>query len=209
MKSSTLHRSNLTKERMELLREIKAQKRTSNDSTPGIYVRPTKEKELDVLWQSFKVNQKDEKSPALYMVAGFIVGAIAMFLMTAVISFAAHSASEEGNFTFHSTKTGDIKTTPKEIKALPTMPSETNISRSKNKSKDKEINFLPPDTAKTASTSTKVEQYTIKPGDTLDNIALRFYGQYNSTQINKIATTNNITNPNRISIGQVLTIPLD
>ena len=48
MKSSTLHRSNLTKERMELLREIKAQRHTSNDNSPGIYVRPAKENELDL-----------------------------------------------------------------------------------------------------------------------------------------------------------------
>ena len=94
MKSSTLHRSNLTKERMELLREIKAQHRSSNDSSPGIYVRPAKEKELDVLWKNFNVNQKTDRSVNAYMIVGFIGGALAMFLLTALISFATHAFSE-------------------------------------------------------------------------------------------------------------------
>ena len=99
MKSSTLHRSNLTKEIMELLREIKAQRHTSNDNSPGIYVRPAKEKELDLLWQTFKVNHKSEKSINAYMVVGFIGGALAMFLLTVLISFISLIMSSH-NFSF-------------------------------------------------------------------------------------------------------------
>lgn len=46
------------------------------------------------------------------------------------------------------------------------------------------------------------QQYTVVPGDTLAKIAAR----YNKT-VAEIAQANNITNPNRISVGQVLTIP--
>ena len=199
MKSSTLHRSNLTQERMELLRAIKEQKRNSSDSAPGIYVRPAKEKELDVLWQSFKVNQKDEKSPAIYMVTGFIVGAIAMFLMTALISFAAHTFSGNSGLNLQPAKT---EKAPK-----------ITIPKPETKSKDASINFLPPDTAKASSDSdaSKMmsEEYTIKPGDTLGSIALRFLGSSDPESISKIAEANKITNPERINIGQVLVIPAE
>ena len=82
MKSSTLSRSNLSKEKMVLLEELRAKSNhTSNETrTPDVYIRPAKEKELDVLWQNFKVNQKEEKSPGVYLITGFIAGALCMFL---------------------------------------------------------------------------------------------------------------------------------
>ena len=64
MKSSTLYRSNLSKEKMILLEELRAKSGQGNfkrENTPDVYIRPSKEKELDVLWQNFKVNQKEEK----------------------------------------------------------------------------------------------------------------------------------------------------
>ena len=199
MKSSTLHRSNLTKERMDLLREIKAQKHASVDSTPGIYVRPVKEKELDVLWQSFKVHQKSEKSVGVYMIAGFVGGAIAMFLLTAIISFATHTLSNN-NLTLQVKQ--NITEIPKAVVATPVVPQ----------AKEESVNFLPPDTAEIVQTENitpKVEQYTIQAGDTLDKIATRFYGHYDSEKIKEIATLNNITNPHMIGIGQVIAIPMD
>jgi LysM repeat protein len=44
--------------------------------------------------------------------------------------------------------------------------------------------------------------YTIKAGDSLSSIATKF-----KTTVAKLMTLNNITNPNRISIGQVLKLP--
>ena len=54
MKSSTLYRSNLSKEKMVLLEELRAksgQNKFSKEknNTPEVYIRPAKEKELDVL----------------------------------------------------------------------------------------------------------------------------------------------------------------
>ena len=200
MKSSTLHRSNLTKERMDLLREIKAQKHASNDSAPGIYVRPVKEKELDVLWQSFKVNQRSEKSASLYIVAGFVGGAIAMFLLTAIISFATHAFSDN-SLKFQAKQSSVV---PEVAKTVTTVPAV-------NVKKDDAVNFLPPDSAKVAvaNVTPRMEQYTIKSGDTLDKIATRFYGHYDNAKIAKIAEVNNITNPHMISIGQVIKIPMN
>lgn len=50
--------------------------------------------------------------------------------------------------------------------------------------------------------SSSPRTYTVRPGDTLYAIAIKF-----GTPVAAIATRNNITNPNQISVGQVLMIP--
>ena len=197
MKSSTLHRSNLTKERMELLREIKAQMHHStNDTSPGIYVRPAKEQELDVLWQSFKVNSKKERTSSAYIVAGFAGGVLAMFLLTVLVSFATHMFNSD-NVVIKS------KEVAKEVSHASVSP----------KVEREVVSFLPPDTAAievpVVASAPRFEQYTIKAGDTLDQVAYRFYGKYDTEKIKKIAEVNNIVNPHRISIGQVINIPIE
>ena len=53
-----------------------------------------------------------------------------------------------------------------------------------------------------SSTSSTPRTYTVKSGDTLYAIAIKY-----GTSVAAIATANNITNPNNISVGQVLNIP--
>lgn len=48
------------------------------------------------------------------------------------------------------------------------------------------------------------QAYTIKPGDNLSKIAERFYGE--AGKYNTIAEANSIDDPNKIRIGQVLTL---
>ena len=87
MKSSTIRRSNLSKEKMEVLEALANYKQTSvYDGSPSVYVRPNKEKELDMLWQNFKISQKSEKSPGVYLATGFVAGALVMLLLTGIIS---------------------------------------------------------------------------------------------------------------------------
>lgn len=47
--------------------------------------------------------------------------------------------------------------------------------------------------------------YTVRAGDTLWDIAVKYYGD--GRQYTKIARANNIPDPNMINIGIVLTIP--
>lgn len=47
--------------------------------------------------------------------------------------------------------------------------------------------------------------YTVKSGDNLSNISKSFYG--NPNEYTKIAQANNISNPDRIQVGQQLRIP--
>lgn len=183
MKSSTLHRSNLSKERMALLEELRAKSsfKEESNSAPNVYIRPSKEKELDVLWQNFKVGQKSEKSPGVYLTVGFIAGAVCMFLMTALLSFSSDSMSDNS--------------------------SSTKLIKREKPAKS-QISIIPADNIqKPASTSS--ETYTIKSGDTLEGIIIRFYGKYDSSKVAKLMEANQLSNPNALSIGQTLTIPLD
>ena len=91
MKSSILHRSNLSKERKAFLEELKNQNEYYDVEAPNIYKRTSKQEELDTLWKTFKVNQKEQPNPGVYLTVGFIVGAISMFMMTALLSFGVNS----------------------------------------------------------------------------------------------------------------------
>ena len=99
MKSSTLRRSNLSKEKMAVLEALSKYRQESYDNSPRVYVRPNKEKELDILWQNFKISQKAEKSPSVYLATGFIAGAVAMLIVTSLISFSVRGFNTAENTT--------------------------------------------------------------------------------------------------------------
>jgi len=180
MKSSTLRRSNLSKERMLVLEELSRNKKQPYDASPGVYVRANKEKELDVLLQNFKVSQKEDKSPGIYLATGFIAGAIAMLIMTTLLSFSVRG-----------TDSPDILSAPK--------------PREKAK-----LTFIPADkSTNEAAPSGTPESYTVKNGDTLEGIVVRFYGGYSPSRAEKIRKANGMANPNDLQIGQKLTIPME
>lgn len=188
MKSSTLYRSNLSKEKMVLLEELRAksQKVTSNESrTPDVYIRPSKEKELDVLWQNFKVNQKEEKSPGVYLITGFIAGALCMFLMTALLSFSSNAINKTNN------------------------PDSPKLVKKVKADKAAKLSIIPADQVVEETVKAPVETYSVKSGDTLEAIIIRFYGKYDPSKITRIMQANNMSNPNSLSIGQALIIPMD
>lgn len=182
MKSSTLRRSNLSKERMHVLEELSKNKKQPYDASPGVYVRANKEKELDILWQNFRVNQKEDKSPGIYLATGFIAGAIAMLIMTTLLSFSVQG-----------TKSSDV------------------IAPAKQTKEKARLTFIPADkTSVTETTPTKGnEAYTVKSGDTLAGIIIRFYGSYDLSKVEKIKEANKMANPNNLQIGQTLIIPMD
>lgn len=188
MKSSTLYRSNLSKEKMVLLEELRAksQKHTSNETrTPDVYIRPAKEKELDVLWQNFKVNQREEKSPGVYLITGFIAGALSMFLMTALLSFTSNAINNANN------------------------PDSPKLVKKVKPAKAAKLSIIPADQVVEEVKTPAPETYSVKSGDTLEAIIIRFYGKYDSSKVSKIMQANNMSNPNQLSIGQSLIIPMD
>ncbi|PRY81457.1 LysM peptidoglycan-binding domain-containing protein [Alkalibacterium olivapovliticus] len=59
-----------------------------------------------------------------------------------------------------------------------------------------------PSSGSTTPPPSSTVTYTVRPGDTLYSIALRY-----NTTVARIVSVNNISNPNLISIGRILTIP--
>ncbi|MBP7211760.1 LysM peptidoglycan-binding domain-containing protein [bacterium] len=192
MKSSTLRRSNLSKEKMAMLEELSRNKKQSNKPTPDVYVRNNKEKELDVLWQNFRVNQKEDKFPGIYFITGVIVGAIATLAIVAILGLS-----------FRNGDTSDFQ--------LPI----------KSKAEKAKLTFIPSDksTPEEASANAGVtgmtadakgnQNYTVKTGDTLEGIIVRFYGKYDLSKVEKIKVANKLADPNNLQIGQKLIIPMD
>jgi len=179
MKSSTIRRSNLSKEKMAVIEALSKYRQESYDSSPSVYVRQnqSKEKELDILWQNFKISQKSDKSPNVYLATGFIAGALCMLILTTLISFSARG--------FDGKADSVVKPSVKNEKVAASLtPSSSNQS-------------------------SKTEIYTVQNGDTVENILVKFYGAYSKEKQSAVLKANNMTNPNRLSIGQKLTIPLE
>ena len=179
MKSSTIRRSNLSKEKMAVLEALSKYRREAYDESPNVYIRPktSKEKELDILWQNFHITRNnDNKSP--YLVAGFVAGVIVMLVLTIVISFSAKGI-----------------TNLKEEHVAPVKKEKMSLS------------FIP--LSEKAETDAINEIYTVQNGDTMEAILVRFYGSYSKEKESLVLKTNNMTNPNKLSIGQQLTIPME
>lgn len=178
MKSSTIRRSNLSKEKMAVLEALSKYKSDSSDITPGVYMRPGKEKELDVLWENFKVSQKNEVSPGIYLGTGFVAGAVVTIIAASVIGLTSNGIANLSKPSF------DKKAAVQEEK----------------------LNFVP--AAEQTAVVAAEEVYEVQSGDTMESILTRFYGGYTKERAWAVMNANNMTNPHKLSIGQKLTIPM-
>ncbi len=190
MKSSTLHRSNLTKERMSMLENVKFQASRRPSSDCNQYIRVSKANELDVLYRSIgkslsagvsaatmygnRVKSKSGKNPGVYLGMGFL-GIIAFVIVVSIIVW---------------------------ISSIPTKKPVSEVPKTNSKLE------VVTDVKESVETS-RQEKYVIKSGDTLNKIAFRFYGKYDVKKIEEIKRINNIESPEGLQIGQVLTIPLE
>lgn len=183
MKSTTLRRSNITREKVAMMEALSRYNKQHQDE--DFYRSQSKSKELDVLWQSFGVkSSKNEKAPQVYFVTGLICGVIITLAIATLISLLVNL------------------TTPKDDIVV---PKKTNVETSGK------FSFIPADTAanKTAPAVTSDHNYTVKEGDTLESIIIRFYGSFDMSKVNAIQAANKMANPNALSIGQKLIIPMN
>ena len=179
MRSNTVRRSKVSKERVLALDELLPNNSINYDSSPGVYVRSDQDRELDVLWQGFKVNHREERSAGFYLTVGFITGAICSILMTFVINLGAPSKENISDLNLW--------------KKATTKPT---------------INVAPSSQTETGATG-KTTEYQVKSGDTLGAIAYKFYGVDSPSKINKIQIANNLKTPDAIQINQKLIIPME
>ena len=183
MNSSTLRRSNITREKVAMMEALSKYNRQHQDE--DFYKSQNKTRELDVLWQSFGVKpQKSEKAPQVYFVTGVILGVIITLAITTVISLLINLS------------------TPKDDMVMPAKKPAAETSG--------KFSFIPADSAasKAAPVLTN-EEYVVKERDTLESIVIRFYGSFDMSKVNAIQAANKMANPNALSIGQKLTIPIN
>jgi len=183
MKSTTLRRSNITREKVAMMEALSQY--NSRHQEEDYYKAQNKTRELDVLWQSFGVkSSKNEKAPQVYFVTGLICGVIITLAITTLVSLLV-------NFT-----------TPKDDIVMP----KKQVVEDSGK-----FSFIPADTAavKPVVTIPTNEEYVVKEGDTLESIVIRFYGSFDMSKVNAIQSVNKMANPNALSIGQKLIIPLN
>ena len=191
MRNSSIYRSNLSDEKVAFLSELKNQKEYNiqEDEAPRAYRRTSKQKELDLLWQNFKINPKEEKSPGVYLLTGFIAGALCMFIMNAILSISSNIDTDSDIATLGQPKF------EKKISRKDTLP---------------QIAIVPAETADVEEVVIPTfETYTVKSGDSMSSIVYRFYGKYDPAKVEKIKQANKLTNAHKLSIGQQLVIPLN
>ena len=190
MKGSTLHRSGLTREKMSFLATFfntDKDKKQNTKSKLNQYYETQKNQELDVLWGGVKSGiQKvhsatkgaGKKSPAAYLLIGFIAGVVFMSLVTLIVSISAMTPKV------------DVPPEDSAVSSTSAVVSET------SQAENSEGNIIQ-------------EKYIVKQGDTLNGIAYRFYGKYDEEKFKEIQRINNISNPESLSIGQELIIPVE
>ena len=182
MKSTTLKRSNITREKVAMMEALNRYNREHQDE--DFYKKQSKNRELDALWQSFGVKpQRIEKAPQVYFVSGLVVGVIITLIITTFLSILIN-----------------LSTPKEEIVAPPARPKTTDNGK---------FRFIPADTSKSNPAPVALnEEYVVKEGDTLESIIVRFYGSFNMDRVNAVQEANKMANPNALSIGQKLIIPI-
>jgi len=184
MKSTTLRRSNITREKVQMMEALNRYNHQHQDE--DFYKSQNKTRELDVLWQSFGVRpRKNEKAPQVYFVMGLILGVGITLIITTVVSLLINLS------------------VPKEEIAIPAKKSTIETTE--------KVSFIPADSTatKSAVSAAKNEQYTVRSGDTLASIVVRFYGKFAMSKVNAIREANQMANPNALSVGQKLVIPMN
>lgn len=220
MKSSTIRRSTLSRETMEVIENL-AKDQDSN-GLPNEYVRPedietsktdndSKAQEIDLLWQTFKTTQFNTKSPLAYMTGGFLVGVLATVLVLACVgAIAVKTDSKLPKKTLFGLEKLFVKKAPEQT-------LEQQADKAKD-SADMQVS-IPTEDESAVSTSENVpeqatkgvkefKKYVVQSGDTGESIIKHYYGSWSQEKADLVMKANNLTNFDKINIGQELIIPI-
>lgn len=225
MKSSTIRRSTLSKESIEVIENLSKEQEMNN--IPGEYVRPEEEasqettsssnksQEIDLLWQTFKSSQFNSNSPAVYLFGGFVAGILITVIAIGCLGafvlkshpdaplntfIAKFTSDKKHNDTTLEQQTSKIQETESPKVLIPT--EEENItdnqqSETVNSTEEKPVNLK------------NSKKYVVKDGDTGEKIIKHFYGTYSPEKADLIIKANNLKSLDRINIDQELIIPIE
>ena len=181
MKSSTLRRSNITREKIAMLSALSDYNAAKGRSNAHI---TDKQAELDMLWQNFKIAASSSRGPKTYFSAGFFTGVVLSLVVVVFISFfIGYSPLSDINFSAPKSAKENVKFTF--IPADKQAPAEEETQ------------------------ATAEKEYTVQAGDSLEDISMRFYGRFDESKINAIKEKNGLKDVNSIRIGQKLIIPME
>lgn len=163
--------------------------------SPGVYTRAEHHRpqnDLDLLWSPNKVHPKEERSPVLFFIAGFVACA----LIAGGIFFVFNRP--------HEVKTGNTEFLNKPIDRVDKLDEAL---KTKDKAVMESSKTDPQTGVQTGGTGTVITTYTVKSGDSLGSIALKFYKSQDPKYLQKLQRANNMKNPNSLQLGQQLAIP--
>ncbi len=181
MKSSTLRRSNITREKIAMLSALSDYNKSKGRSNAYI---TDKQAELDMLWQNFKIAATTERSPKAYFSAGFLFGVVISLLLAVFVSFfVGYSPLNDLNFSAPKSAKENVKFT--------FVPADKQVQQDEEVQKPAE------------------KEYIVQAGDSLEDISMRFYGRFDESKIKEIQVRNDLKNINSIRIGQKLIIPMN
>lgn len=179
MKSSTLRRSNITREKIAMLSALSDYNTAKGRSNGNI---TDKQAELDLLWQNFKVSATQEQSPKSIFIFGFTTGVVVAVILMTLFNFIMGSMSI-GDVHIHSPNKS-----AENVKFTFVPADKQPVQDIEQVSQDKE--------------------YVVQSGDSLEDISMRFYGSFDEAKLKSIQEKNNLKDLNSIKIGQKLVIPM-
>ena len=94
MRSSTFHKTALSKEKLAALEHMIADNKGNYDETPGVYVRNNKARDLDLLWQVNRASAKHKKMTRNQVIASFVAGIICTAFITSSFSNISNNMAE-------------------------------------------------------------------------------------------------------------------
>ncbi len=232
MKSSTLRRSTLSRETINVIETLALD--SNQDVTTEIILKPedllpkmtiaekeNRLKEIDLLWQSFKTSQFNTKSPFAYIMLGVLIGVVLTLSSGALISYysdknpsiAKYQGLKFEKLNFFSKKP-EVTDNVKAAVNIPIEPVkidnqiENQIDEQNEEPKEKKIkNIFKTEEPKPAVKVSTTEKYFVKEGDTGVNIIKRHYGSYSPEIENKVKQANKLETLDRLYIGQELILP--
>ena len=224
MKSSTIRRSTLSKETMEVIENLAKEQEESG--LPGEYVRPDEietsnkenepnamSQEIDLLWQNFKTNQFNTNSPIMNIIIGIIIGVVATLLVLFGISALSSDAPNTGkksNFgierIFSHKKAVKEPTLEQQAAVEEQTETQQKVSIPEENEEIAQNNEEQSQPEENVDTS-KMTKYVVKNGDTAEKIIKNHYGTYSEEKAQMVMKANNLSSLDRINIDQELLLP--
>lgn len=224
MKSSTIRRSTLSKETMEVIENLAKEQEESG--LPGEYVRPDEietsnkenepnamSQEIDLLWQNFKTNQFNTNSPIMNIIIGIIIGVVATLLVLFGISALSSDAPNTGkksNFglerIFSHKKAVKEPTLEQQAAVEEQTETQQKVSIPEENEEIAQNNEEQAQPEENVDTS-KMTKYVVKNGDTAEKIIKNHYGTYSEEKAQMVMKANNLSSLDRINIDQELLLP--